>query len=277
MFDVITIGSATRDVLMKVPDQLPLGVKVDISEIFFATGGGGTNAAVTFARQGFSTACVCVLGHDSDGDEILKELRQEGINTDLIVHHSDDRTAYSSVLIHPGGERTILTYKGEGQHFSTVNVPVDQLEAKWFYISSLGGHIELAQALIDRAKSIGAKVAWNPGSREIILKPSLNTVDVFSVNKEEARLLGAPAYAGIYMITDGANGVTVKDKNNKMYRGEVKDKRVVDRTGAGDAYCSGFVAEFMRSNDIEKAMEFGIKNATSVVQYYGAKTGILRT
>lgn len=261
---------------MKVPDSLPLGAKIEAEEIFFATGGGATNAAVTFARQRYSVACVAVVGDDDDGRAIVGELKHEAIDTSHVITHHDDRTAYSAVLIHPSGERTILTYKGEGQHFSTANVPVDTLGAKWFYISSLGGHMELAKALIARARRIGAKVAWNPGGREIALKPPLDLVDVVSVNKEEARLLSMPIHAQIVMVTDGQHGVEVTS-GGKEYHGEVKDTRVVDRTGAGDAYCSGFVAELMRSNDIEKAIHFGIANATSVVQQYGAKEGILRT
>lgn len=260
---------------MNVPDDLPLGAKIEVDEIYFTTGGGGTNAAVTFARQGYKTACIGVVGRDDDGSAIITELMREGVDVSQMIHHTDDRTAYSSILIHPEGERTILSYKGEGQHFSTTNVRVDHLEAKWFYLSSLGGHLELARALMDRARSIGAKIAWNPGGREIALKPSMH-VDILSMNKEEAAALGGSVSADIMMVTDGPRGVTVTERDGKTHFAQGSDDHVVDRTGAGDAYCSGFVAEFMRSGIIERAIQFGVANASSVVTQYGAKAGILK-
>src|SRR3989338_9119257 len=83
MFDIITIGSATRDVFLKMAakwlhkdgnsgemaESLPLGSKIEVEKIFLTTGGGGTNSAVTFARQGFQTACVGVVGDDLNGLE----------------------------------------------------------------------------------------------------------------------------------------------------------------------------------------------------------------
>ena len=73
MFDVVTFGSATREVFLKSAGLrtvknskfetgeaacLSLGSKVDVDDIVFTTGGGGTNNAVGFARQGLKTACL---------------------------------------------------------------------------------------------------------------------------------------------------------------------------------------------------------------------------
>jgi len=94
MFDVITIGSATRDVLLEaegfelrkhadsptgVEQCFPLGSKIEIKKIVFTTGGGGTNAATTFGRQEFKTACIGVIGSDAAGKEIIEELEKEGV------------------------------------------------------------------------------------------------------------------------------------------------------------------------------------------------------
>ena len=86
MFDVITIGTATRDAFLRsrefkiisTPEYqsgegicLPAGAKIDLDDIVFATGGGASNAAVTFSRQGFHTAAVCKIGNDVSGREVL--------------------------------------------------------------------------------------------------------------------------------------------------------------------------------------------------------------
>ena len=101
MYDVITIGTASRDVFLqseafkifKDPEHLKkigfpegeaqcfaLGGKIDIREPVFATGGGATNTAVTFARQGFKTAAFIKIGRDEDGDELHRMMRQQHRN-----------------------------------------------------------------------------------------------------------------------------------------------------------------------------------------------------
>ncbi|MEK7154269.1 MAG: carbohydrate kinase family protein [Patescibacteria group bacterium] len=308
MHDIICIGSATRDVLLEaegfelrkhadsptgVEQCFPLGSKIEIKKIVFTTGGGGTNAAVTFGRQGFKTACIGVIGEDAAGEEIVDELKKEGVEP-LFQKHSDDLTAYSVILVHPNAERTILSYKGEGQHFDVNKVPFDKLRAKWFYVNSLGGHYDLLDALISHAIKGETKIAFNPGGKELAhglekLKPLLEHIDIFAVNKEEAAgLFGVKleeeeelfkkfrdVCSGIFILTDGHNGVQVCF-DGKKYSAGVPDSPIVERTGAGDAFNSGFVCEYIKSGDIKKAIQFATANASSVVTKWGAKAGILK-
>ncbi len=308
-FDVITIGSAARDVFLNTPEFqdlknpdmpageaicFPLGEKLEIKKIVLTTGGSGTNHAVTFARQGFKTACISIVGTDSIAAEILSELEKEGINTDMIQKHGDDCTAYSTILVQDGGERTILSYKGEGQHFSAAEVSFDGIEADWVLIGSLGGHIELFQKAVEWAVSHNVKIATNPGTKELALgldtlKPLLKQCALVSMNREEAaQLLGLThenedeifkgmdeVVDGLFVMTKGHEGVTVSDGSH-IYSAGVPDSPVVERTGAGDAFVSGFVAEYARSGDVAKAIQLATANSSSVVTQYGAKEGILK-
>lgn len=308
MFDVITIGSATRDVFMKIEDVetrkhadsptgieqcFPLGSKLAVKEVIFTTGGGGTNSAVTFGRQGFKTACVGVIGNDMIGKEIIKELEKEKVKP-LFQIHSDGHTAYSVILAHPNAERTILSYKGEGQHFDVKKVPFRKLKAGWFYIDSLGGHYDLFETLVNHAVENDIRIACNPGGKELEmgfakLEPLLKHIEIFAVNKEEgAQLVGtkpedveetfrrlAQTCCDMIILTDGHNGSKVF-KGGVTYSTGVPDSPIVERTGAGDAFNSGFVAEYMRSGDIKKAMQFATANSSSVVTKVGSKAGILK-
>ncbi|MBI2669953.1 MAG: carbohydrate kinase family protein [Candidatus Yanofskybacteria bacterium] len=308
MYDIITIGSATRDVFLKmegvelrkhadsptgVEQCFSLGSKLSIKEIVFTTGGGGTNSAVTFGRQGFKAACVGVIGNDMTGKEIIEELKKEKIEP-LFQVHGDDSTAYSVILMNPNAERTILSYKGEGQHFDVKNIPFSKLKAKWFYIDSLGGHYDLFEALVNHAVKNNIKIACNPGGKELELgfeklEPLLKHIDIFAVNKEEgAQLVGTKpeeveetlkklslTCCGMVILTDGHNGSKVFAKD-VFYSAGVPDSPIIERTGAGDAYNSGFVAEYMRSGDIKKAMQFATANSSSVVTKVGSKEGILK-
>lgn len=298
MFDIISIGSATRDVLIQSTEgaSFELGAKVEVKKMVVTTGGGGTNYAVTFARQGLATACIGVIGEDANGRDVLHDLEQEGIDVSMFEKHDDDMTAYSVILVHPNAERTILSYKGEGQHFSVSELDFSKLQARWLFLDSLGGHFDLFEKLVLHAVKNNIKIACNPGGKELDhglakLAPLLKELDVFLVNKEEAEKLFGQNYElrirnyvkGIISVSDGPRGVTVYDKDT-IYAAGIPDSSVVERTGAGDAFGSGFVSQILINdkaqmpNDkmIEKAIQFGTANASSVVTQFGAKAGILK-
>ncbi len=317
MYDIFVIGSATREVFLQSKaftarndassetgqvEVFPLGSKIEVDKIAFASGGAGTNTAVTFARQGFKTVCVGVIGNDISGHEILRELEAEGVNVDHFQKHKDDYSAYSVVLVDKSGERTILTYKGEVRHFDANKIHFDKLVAGWCYIDSLGGHFDVLEKTIAHCKKNKIKIAYNPGGKELAfglekLKPQLEQVDVLFVNKNEGEgLLNQSGNSkqvanelqkitkGIVSVSDGPRGVVVVDHEGSTYTAGIPDSPVIERTGAGDAFGSGFVSQIMindkvqMSNDekIIRAIQYGTANASSVVTQFGAKAGILK-
>ena len=318
MYDIISIGSATRDVFFSADelkkfkmDEFPtgeaiclgLGSKIEMKKIVLTSGGGGTNAAVTFSRQGLKTACIGVVSTDSNGNDLLDELNKEGVDTQYFQKHNDDHTAYSVILVHPGGERTILSYKGEGQHFNASKLDFSGIKAKWMFLDSLGGHFDVLEKSVNWAVENGVKLVTNPGGKELAhgsekLRPLLKNFAIVIMNQEEAAGLSGIDYknekeifkfmdeviGGIFVMTKGPEGVVVSDGKN-IYSAGVPDSPVVERTGAGDAFSSGFVVEYIRQTEhgtmnneqaIPKAIQFATANASSVVTLYGAKAGILK-
>ena len=307
--DVITIGTATRDAFLKsrefkrisTPEYesgeglcLPSGAKIEIDDIVFSTGGGATNAAVTFARQGYHTACICKIGDDVSGREVIENLKSEGVSAMFAIQSENLKTAYSIVLLSDSGERTILVYRGASAEFELSDLSLKSLQAKWFYIAG-SISVEIVGAVLDRAKDIGAKTAINLSKSQIDLGLNgfadvLRKVDVLITNREEAaRFTGAECKRedkifkvldervnGIVVLTDGQNGSLVSDGRDIYQAGIYKDQKTVDRTGAGDAYGSGFVSSLMEDEkNIKRAIMLASANAASVVESIGAKTGII--
>ena len=94
---IVTIGKATQDVFLKSAsaftefehkgvkyEQLPVGQKLDLDEVIFATGGNVTNAAVTFARQGLHSKYSWCQGTDASSEAILQSLDKEGVDTSCV-------------------------------------------------------------------------------------------------------------------------------------------------------------------------------------------------
>jgi ribokinase len=309
MFDVITVGAATMDVFLKSREfktkadpssptdldlALPLGSKVSVDELIFETGGGATNAAATFARQGLQTTCICRIGEDPGGKVIVESLQSEGVNTDLIIKDKENYTGYSIILTTDEGERTILVYRGASAHFTSDFVPKNKLETKWLFISSLGGNIDLLNSLVVWADTHKIDTAVIPGKAELekgaaALAPIFAKADVVIMNREEAADITGIDFdqkeqvvhkmclltRGVGVITDGAGGATACDENYFYHIG-THGNPAVERTGAGDAFASGFLAGLIKSGGIEEALELAADNASSVVNFFGAKKGVVR-
>lgn len=319
MFDIATIGSATRDAffvgdfpLIPWPKSesgkaylLPFGEKLDVKQVFFTIGGNAANASVTFARQGFKTACVAKVGSDVSGEEITRRLDKERVRTGFLRHHLSLPTSYSVLLLQEG-ERTILNYRGVADSFSLKDVDLEKLRAKWWYVSLAGESDRMFKELLKFAREKNIAVAFNPSGHHIRHKrqeifSSLRDISFLVLNEEEAALLTGVSFKnekavfkkldklmlGILAVTDGRNGATVSDGKYVYKAGVFKEKKLVDRTGAGDAFGSGFVAGLMRRNisrknissatpeDIKYAIRLATANATSVVEKIGATEGTL--
>jgi len=273
---------------------MPLGAKLEIPEIYFSTGGGATNTAVTFAKQGFRTATICVVGDDVSGKTIISELGDAGVDTSLVRVKKNLPTAYSILLELESGERTVLVYRGVAETLSHTDIPLSKIKTKWFYLSSVAGDLSLLKEIIDFVKKHKMQIAYNPGGRELKqyrkLTPLLKDISVLIANREEAVLItGVPhkdekrifkvwdeMSPGINIMTDARDGVMVSDGKFLYQAGIYKEQKTVDRTGAGDAFGSGFVAGFMRHpEDITYAIKLGSANATSKIEGLGAKFGLL--
>ena len=301
---ILAIGKATQDVFLKSDEfspqmegkvaytHLPLGVKMEVEDIVFATGGNASNVAVTFARQGIHSSYMWTLGHDPASETVLHDLDAEGVDTSHVVRREKYRAGYSNILIATDGERTILNNRGVSTGADNVDLNLDAInDVDWVYPTSLAlGGIELLRTIVDKAEAAGTKVMLNPAGPELAdpkkLKSLLSSVDVLCVNKEEMQMLvdgetleelvrHALHYVPVAIVSDGPRGVVASDGKTIVTAGMYEDVPVVDRTGAGDAFASGFLSQWILGKGLREAIIFGSANSTSVVTKFGAKEGIL--
>lgn len=310
--DVITVGSAIRDVFVSMEGEeiltskkfvtgkgmaFPLGSKLKIDHLDETYGGDAINTATTFARRGLRTGAVIRVGSDTGGDDVVKALRREGISRKYVMRDKKRGTAYSVILLADDGSRTILTYGGATRNFGPHDIDWPSLKPKWFFVTHLAEKsAKVFPRLLRHAKKTGAKVAVNPGKTQLHMplkeiKPLLNLIDVFIVNREEGAYLTRTPYAkqglifkklddwvkGLVVMTDGPNGLVVSDGSTRWSAGVLKEKRLVDRTGAGDSFGSGFVSGLIESKgNVAHAIQVGSANATSVIEHIGGNAGALK-
>ncbi len=307
MYDVICVGSATLDVfaktkfseLIKIFDKkgetdllaYPTGSKILIEELDFTTGGGGTNTAVSLARLGHKVAWLGKLGDDHNADLIVNELKKE--NVDSLATRGNMLTGYSIILDSIEHDRTILAYKGVNDFLDFDEIPLKKLKTKWFYFSSmLNKSFTTMERLAKYAEKNNIKIAFNTSSYlakkgQTYLKIILKRTDIFILNKEEASYIVSGGTIvdllknihklgpKLVVITDGKKGATAYD-GNLTYRAIPHNIRIVETTGAGDAFASSFLSGMIKKNNIEFAMKLATINAESVITYHGAKNNLLR-
>lgn len=304
MTKILSIGAAVQDVFLSHSDefkavcvnphecfmQLSLGGKADVNKIDFSTGGGATNAAVTFARQGLEAEFIGAIGDDPAGQAVLADLDKENVDTRRVSTSKRYNTGYSVLLLAPNGERTILTYRGASTHYKVDDFAIADSQADWLYISSMSGQMEVLNQIFIEAKQQGMKIMFNPGKGELSnvdkLISLLDDVDVLLVNREEMQqivsgedseelVLHGLHYVPVVIVSDGPNGVVASDGQTLVKAGMYEDVKVVDRTGAGDAFGSGFLSQYATGASLKKSIIFASANSTNVVRKIGAKTGIL--
>jgi len=298
-FDIITFGSASEDIFItskgffKKRLCFPVGEKIEIDQILIRTGGGGINTAATFSLQGFKTAYCGCIGKDYAGFLILMDLKRFGIATDFVETLKNKTTNHSVILSEKEKGRVILVYR-EASKYLPKKFNLEKIKASWYYLAPLSGQFaKNTLKIIQFAKQNGIKVAMNPSKEQIKLLKNrkldwLKLVDVLILNETEAKLLFGEyknerslfknlkeKIGGYLIITKGKKGSIVFNGKNIFKAGIIKVK-VQDRTGAGDAYGSGFVVGLALKNDPIFAIQLATANSGFCLKEWGAKEGLLK-
>lgn len=252
--------------------------------------GNAANHAIGISRLGLQAGVYTILGNDAQGEEAKTVFEQAKLDMRYVMTDTAHGTNLS-VIINYQGERTIFVYHEP----RTYALPA--LEAAvWMYLTSVsGGGVEELHQQVEAylAANSNVKLAFNPGTYQLRLgKEKLATLlkrtQLLFLNREEsARLLGVPVddvkvlITGLHalgpawvVLTDGPAGAYASDGKTTWYS-NIFAGPVVERTGAGDAYGSGFLAALLYNKSFPEAMDWGNANSTSVVRYVGAREGLL--
>ena len=302
-FDLISVGDTQYDAFLELEEETKLlkdpesGVEylglVSAEKIPaksytpVAAVGNSANVAIGASRLGLKCAFYTHLAKDNIGREELRVFRQEKVATDYIVWDSKRGSNFSAVLNYKG-ERTIVVHHEPRDY----NLP-RLAPTRWLYYSSLApGHEKLHIQIPEYVRQYGVKLGFNPGSHQLkeglsVLTPILEVTTVFLVNKDEARellgnsddvkeLLQGLRSKGpqIVVITDDGKGSYCFD-GTLFYHLDIFRVPVVEMTGAGDAYSTGFVSALALGFNVKEAMRWGAMNGASVIQKIGAREGLL--
>lgn len=268
------------------------GSKVPIVDSFQSLGGNAPNVLVGATRLGLSTALISTVGRDANGAMALEALKKEKVDTDFVAQDTKNKTRYSIILNYKK-ERTILSYSNEKKYRWPSPVP----PADWVYYTGMSAGFEPIQEKLRgyMDKHSSASLAINPGSYMLRyalpeLREAISWAKLLIVNLEEAeKILGSTlekeknvralirelASLGPkeVALTDGGRGAWAGTPE-EVWHLDAYPVEVISKTGAGDAFSSGFITARFFGHDIAHALEWGIANSSGVVQNHGSQAGL---
>jgi len=309
--DVITVGSAIVDVLAQsddafvashglvkgtmvlvdhdqsaaLYDAMPAGIEV--------SGGSAANTAAGIASLGGGVAFIGKVRDDALGEIFTHDLRSTGVVYTTPPGTSGPPTARCLVLITPDAERTMGTYLGTAGEMSADDVdPALVASARITYVEgylvglpSAEGALEAA---VKAAHAAGRHVALTLSDPAWValqhdaFKALLPEVDILLGNETEAlELTGESSLeaaaavladsVGVVALTRGPAGAIAADGRETVSVAAKPVAQVVDTTGAGDLFASGFLLGLARERPLEECLRLGALAAAEVISHIGAR------
>jgi sugar/nucleoside kinase (ribokinase family) len=255
--------------------------------------GNASNVAVGASRLGIDTEMLTSVGGDDYGKQILERYRNEKVGVRMVKVNRNKPTNYHFVLNY-GPERTILIKHQDYSYYD----PLRLGNPRWIYFSSIGEHTlpfhrKLANYLVAHPD---VKMAFNPGTFQLKfgvkkIREIYRNTYILLVNREEAELILGTNRDNIkdllhglrklgpkiVVITDGPFGAYASDDDSCYFMPLYPDPRPpISRTGAGDAFSTGFLAGLIYGLSVPEALRWAPVESMHVIQSFGAQTGLLK-
>jgi ribokinase len=291
-FDVVGFGALNLDKLHKVSmiaEEEEEGSVLDFKE---SAGGSAANTVVGLARLELKTGFVGKVAADREGNFLLDAFRKEGVDVNGITVSEKGRSGSVMGFIDQKGDRALYVDPGVNDQIEFKNINLDYVAGTEFlHLSSfVGGKPFKAQKnLIEQLSSV--KISFDPGAiyaRKGLnaLKPIIKKSYVMFPNGIEVKLLTGQDYreGAETFIKLGADLVAVKLGKRGCYVTDGKDSHLieaykveaVDTTGAGDAFCAGFLYGLIKQKDLYECGKLGNFVASRCISKMGARTGLPR-
>lgn len=306
---VVVIGSVHRDYYRYVTHHPRLGETVLARSVAVRLGGKGANQAVAAARHGAAVSFVGCVGDDTAGVQSRSDLNAEGIDCALLVTATSEETGSAFVVVDQHGENSIIVHSGANRALTEV---LDLEMRVGAVISSLSPCVVLTQgeltiATIERVSALsaasGSRFVLNLAPFVPVAAAAVANADPLVVNEGEARglvqhltglsqgrideltgellalVLGERAISVV--VTLGDRGAVAAANGRVWHQATDAVERVVDTTGAGDAFTGALVAALIAHESLEVAVERGTQAGSHAVRgqgttsSYPARTGPL--
>lgn len=291
-----------QDAMSQRKIAFELGAKYHIEKRFETLGGCAVNVGAGLVKLGHGVYCHAPIGNDATGEWVVRNMVTMGIDVSRVVHQAKQQSDLSAIVVDKkSGERTIFSSHGASKVFIFDKSAIIGVE--WIFIGDLSGNWkENLENIVECCKKNGIKIAFNPRQQMIhedarFVRDVIDISDVTILNKDEALEISMRSGranedfsmddeisllsflqkngAEVLAITDGIRGAWASDGISCFHAEAICHDEVIDTTGAGDAFASGFLGAVISGNEISRALAGGIVNSSESIKFYGGQEGLL--
>ena len=285
MIDVVTVGHVLLDIRFLVnrfvgPDEEGVILKETRS-----VGGSAANVAIGVRRLGFKSAIIAKVGFDPFGRIAVEELMKEGVDLPGL-RVGFGATGFSIVIIDKQGRIIIYGFKGSSEELTPQEVDLNIIKnSRHVHIASL--RLDTSVRVAKIANELGKTVSWDPGRVLSMtglerLKEIIRYTDIVLANEEEVRAMtGENDYRvaakilrslgpRLVIVKRGPNGVYVDSHEGCFSVASLKPPKIIDTTGAGNAFAAGLITAFFRGYNVKEVVKYAIAAATLKISRLGS-------
>lgn len=273
---IAVVGGYGQGLTMRVPRSPDAGETLAGGVLSADHGGKASNQAVAIARLGGAAMLVSAVGDDAAGSAAREFWAAEGV-VDRVVTLPGEATMTGFIIVEPSGENRILLADGALAVIAPEHVegPLSELGEGDLVLVSLEIPHATALRALEVARERGARTVLNPAPASAETRSLVPHADVLTPNRGElAAIVGAPhpathdalracvaalgdlGFTGELVVTLGGDGVLVVDADGTELVPPVAVERVVDTTGAGDAFSAALTVALSEGASIREAARF---------------------
>ncbi len=286
--EVIGFGALNVDKLFSVENIVGADEESFIKSSTDTPGGSAANTIVGLARLGCDTSIIGKIAEDEDGDLIEYNLAVNGVYTNNLIYSDTGSTGKCLGFVDANGERCLYIDPGVNDDIKVGEInPLNIMRCKIMHYTSFVGDSFNAQIDLLQQLSQETLLSFDPGMLYVqkgfdALKPILDRTNILLINESELRLLcnnnEAPVKELVVNFLDlGIETIVVKQGSQGVYaingteecHVEAFKCEVVDTTGAGDSFNSGFLYSYLKGYDLEKSCKIANWVASKAIQGFG--------
>ena len=287
---IAVVGSCNIDLTFRVAHLPTAGETLPAARFQLAHGGKGANQAVMAARLGAEVAMIARVGDDAFGNDVISQLRAEGIDVSQVRRQRDSTTGSAVILVDATGRNSIVVVGGANQDLAPFDVleSVDTIRSADVLLCQLEVPLPTSYAALKLAHAAGVRTIFNPAPAIPLWDNLLTHVDVCIPNELEfGQLTGLPVAsrsqietaaqmlrqrgARIVIVTLGERGALIVDgKSSELI--PVPKVSAVDTSGAGDAFTGAFAVAWVESGSMHEAVVRANAVAADTVTRLGTQT-----